>query len=529
MDELVGQSLGQYQITRRLGQGGMATVYLATQTSMGREVAVKVLPSHFANDDSFMQRFYREVEVIASLQHPHIVPVYDFGEHDGRPFLVMAYLAGGTLGDLIEQGPMDFEDIRRMVTQIASALDYAHSKDIIHRDFKPSNVLLDEQHNVYLSDFGLAKVREASVQLTGSGIIGTPSYMAPEQANAGEPTRSIDVYALGVTVFQMLTGQLPYEAPTAFGVLMAHVTKPIPNLLAVRPDLPAAAQTVIELSMAKASEMRYPSTGELATALVGILQSDGSEAPYIITGPREVTGGREALLFTNMVGQVIFVDHQFLKMTKRSAGDVRNVVGKPLHEIVGLDRETVDQLMQDLARAGHVDARPLRLQDTSGATLSVYCSGVATYDSDGSFVGADLTLRQASETPDYETISLQEVLATQEESVLKMYFSSQIQTLYNLLAQTGGKRLAGQLEKIVNETAQRNVWPVSMRLGQVKVDLKVTQADVYKALLSKATAFASGVLGPGLVKRKMQAVDKSMDAKALQLISEAGLNHILPD
>jgi len=523
MDEFTGQQLGQFKILRELGKGGMATVYLATQTSMGREVAVKVLPSHFTHDSGFMERFYREVDIIAALQHPHIVPVYDFGEHDGRPYLVMAYLSGGTLADLIERGPMDFEDVSHMVTQIASALDYAHSKGVIHRDFKPSNVLLDEQGNVYLSDFGLAKVSEASVHLTGSGIIGTPSYMAPEQADPGEPTRSIDVYALGVTVFQMLTGHLPYEASSALGVLMAHITKPIPNLLTERPDLPPVAQDIINLSMAKESETRYPSTGHLASELAALLKEGGTPTPFI------AISGQSALLFTNMLGQIIFVDHHFLKMTKRSSAEVRNIVGKPLNDILGIPSDAVKQLMLDIAEAGHVDEQPLSMQLVDGTRLPVFCSGVATYDTDGAFVGADLTLRCPASTANIDSDTLTEVLATKDETVLQMYFTSQIEMLYGLLIQIGGKRLGHHLETIINETAQRNVWPVSMQDGQIRIDLKITQADVFSALLSKAATFASKVLGPSMVKRKMQAVDKSMDGRARELVSEAGLSRLFKD
>lgn len=518
MDELVGQQLGQYQIVDQIGEGGMASVYLATQSSMGRDVAIKVLPRQLTHDGSFMERFYREVDIIAALQHPHIVPVYDFGEYDGRPYLVMAHLSGGTLADLIDLGPMNFEDVGRLVTQIASALDYAHSKGVIHRDFKPSNVLLDEQGNVYLSDFGLAKVSESSMQLTGSGIIGTPFYMAPEQANPGEPTRSIDIYALGVTVFQMLTGHLPYEAPTAFGVLMAHVTKPVPNLQVERPDLPAAAQEVIDLSMAKESDARYPSTGRLASELVRILKHVTSEMSPVATAQHS------ALLFTNVLGQVIFVDHYFLKMMKRRSSDVRAIVGKPLHEIIGLDSETVEQLIQEIGETGRVSERQLTLQDARGAPFAVFCGGVATYDNDGAFVGADITLRRAASTPDSRPDTIAIDLNTKDETMLQMYFTAQVEALHELLIRLGGQRLGSNLETIINETSQRNVWPVNMQSGRVHVELKITDVDVYNALLSKAAAFARSVSGPSMVRKKMQGIDKTMDVTTLELVKEKGLD-----
>jgi len=187
MTHLVGRTLGQYEIIGEIGHGGMADVYRAVQPSIGREVAIKVLPAHFLQDRTFLERFMREVKVIAQLQHPRILPVYDFGEQDGLPYIVMAYMPGGTLADRIREAPggLPLDAVAHYVTQIAEALDYAHRRNIIHRDFKPSNVLLDDEENAYLADFGIAKVTEATAQLTGSGIVGTPAYMAPVCAQRG--------------------------------------------------------------------------------------------------------------------------------------------------------------------------------------------------------------------------------------------------------------------------------------------------------------------------------------------------------
>ncbi|MBL8166334.1 MAG: serine/threonine protein kinase, partial [Anaerolineae bacterium] len=256
MTELIGHQLGQYVVTEQIGKGGMSTVYLATQASMRRSVAIKVLPRNLTHDDKFLERFYREVQIAASLQHPHILPVYDFGEYEGVPYIVMAYVNGGTLGDWIAQGAMDPSVVRRVTQEMADALDYAHRKGVIHRDFKPGNVLLDDEGNTYLTDFGLAKMSESSMQITGTGILGTPAYMAPEQAEPKELAPTADVYALGVTIFQMLTGHAPYEAPTPLGVLMAHVTQPIPKIHQLRPELPQSVQVVIERAMAKSPEGR---------------------------------------------------------------------------------------------------------------------------------------------------------------------------------------------------------------------------------------------------------------------------------
>ena len=265
--ELDGQTLGQYQIERQVGQGGMASVYLAKQGSIGRTVAIKVMPMYFMHDPNFLSRFEREVQVIAKLQHPRILPVYDYGQINGRPYIVMAYMPGGTLADLIEKGPMPLDQVTRLVDQIAEGLDFAHREGVIHRDFKPSNVLLDRAGNAHLADFGIAKISEQTVALTGSGIVGTPAYMAPEMASEGIVTPAVDIYALGVTLYQMLTGRYPYHGDTPLRVMMAHATEPVPDVRQVRADLPAGIAAIVQKAMAKDPAQRYPDSASMATAL----------------------------------------------------------------------------------------------------------------------------------------------------------------------------------------------------------------------------------------------------------------------
>jgi WD40 repeat protein len=273
MDELIGQSLGAYEIRRELGRGGMAVVYLAYQPQMEREVAIKVLPREFLHDPTFLERFRREARAIARLSHPHILSVYDSGEQDGLPFIVMAYVPGGSLAERT-RAAMPLNEVARIVRQIADALDYAHDQGIIHRDLKPANVLLDRQGNIYLTDFGIAKAMEATAQLTGSRIIGTPAYMAPETTRKGSLTRRVDVYALGVTLFEMLTGSLPYEGDTPVGTLLAHVTEPIPDVRKLQPGLPNVVQAIIEQAMAKDPDDRFPSAGVLAEALEAAVRGE---------------------------------------------------------------------------------------------------------------------------------------------------------------------------------------------------------------------------------------------------------------
>jgi serine/threonine protein kinase len=277
--DLTGKTLGQYEIGQQLGKGGMATVYLARQTSIGRTVALKIMPAYFMHDPSFLQRFEREVQVIARLQHPRILPVYDYGELEGRPYLVMAYMSGGTIADRIKEGQIPLDETVRIVEQIAEGLDHAHRKGVIHRDFKPSNVLLDENGNAHLADFGIAKVSESTVQLTGSGIVGTPAYMAPEMANQGLVTPAIDIYALGITTYEMLTGKFPYQGDTPLRVMMAHATAPIPDVRDLNPDCPLAVANVVRKAMAKDPDDRYATAGEMAAALRAAAEGRAEPAP----------------------------------------------------------------------------------------------------------------------------------------------------------------------------------------------------------------------------------------------------------
>ncbi|HXQ39113.1 MAG TPA: serine/threonine-protein kinase, partial [Anaerolineales bacterium] len=253
MPDLSGKILGQYQIIKPIGQGGMAKIYLAYQPSVKREVAIKVLSPAFQEKGSFLKQFSQEVEVIAHLQHPQIIPVYDFGEQDDEMYIVMAYIRGGSLADRIDKASKGLpdQDTIRLLELIAEGLDFAHSKEIVHRDLKSNNILIDENNHPYIADFGLAKLTEGKLELTNTMMTGTAAYMAPEIAQTGKSTKRADIYALGIILFEMLTGSLPFQGETPYKMLSAHVHQPIPDIRKFRPDLPKAIQAVIEQALAK--------------------------------------------------------------------------------------------------------------------------------------------------------------------------------------------------------------------------------------------------------------------------------------
>ncbi|MBI5348217.1 MAG: serine/threonine protein kinase [Chloroflexi bacterium] len=281
--------IGRYEVKSELGRGGMATVYHAYDPRFKRDVAIKVLPREFLHDPSFRARFEREAQTIAALEHAAIVPVYDFGEQCGVPYLVMRLMPGGSLADHLKQkGSLTLQEVSRIFNRLAPALDHAHAKGVIHRDLKPGNILFDQNNDPYLSDFGIAKLTQGSASFTGSAIVGTPSYMSPEQARSDAVVdgRS-DVYALGAILFELLTGQTPYKGDTPMGVVVKHITEPVPKILTVDPNLPADCETLIAKAMAKDAEARYQTAGEFASALETValnkpLPTQGGDTPVFL-------------------------------------------------------------------------------------------------------------------------------------------------------------------------------------------------------------------------------------------------------
>jgi serine/threonine protein kinase len=265
-------TVGRYKIIAELGRGGMSTVYSAHDPISNRDVAIKILPRELLHDPMFRARFEREAQTIAALEHPAILPVYDYGEAEGQPFFVMRLMTGGSLADRLSLGPLPLAEAARIISTLAGALDEAHRRGIIHRDLKPGNILFDQHHDPFLADFGIAKLSEAGATLTGNVIVGTPAYMSPEQGRGEKDLdgRS-DVYSLGVILFEMLTGRIPYQADTPMGQIIKHMSSPIPEVLTYQPGLPRDIQEVINRAMHKRKFGRYSSADEMAQALQAVL------------------------------------------------------------------------------------------------------------------------------------------------------------------------------------------------------------------------------------------------------------------
>ena len=265
------QQLGKYRLIEQIGQGGMASVFKGVDGDTGWDVAVKVMSPVMAQDSQFTKRFQREAEVVMRLKHPHIVPVVDYGQDAGYAYLVMPLLEVGSLADKLREGPLTPSEGGIFVEQLGGALQFAHEEGVIHRDVKPSNVLLDDKGNALLADFGLARIHDASVSLTGSALLGTPAYMSPEQARGEKVSAASDQYSLGVILFQLCTGELPFQAETPMAVMLKHINEPIPLARLRSPNVPEAIERVILKATAKVPSERFGLVGEMNAAFQAAL------------------------------------------------------------------------------------------------------------------------------------------------------------------------------------------------------------------------------------------------------------------
>lgn len=280
LNQLSGTTLGQYELVKLLGKGGMGVVYQSVQTGLDREVAIKVLTPDFAVDPDYLERFTQEAKIAAALEHPNIVAIFDYGAQEDITYVVMRMLTGGTLEDTLKKhGTLSLKSTVRVLAPIAKALDYAHSQGVYHRDVKPSNIMFDDQNRPYLVDFGLAKLASSARSLTGSGyILGTPDYMPPEQWRGEKAVPATDQYAIAVMVYQMLTGKMPFQAENTYGLMHKHLYE-LPDDPNTHEEivLSTAITNVLMRGMAKDPEDRYPSVTALIKGLVRAAKADTAQ------------------------------------------------------------------------------------------------------------------------------------------------------------------------------------------------------------------------------------------------------------
>jgi len=288
----IGETVGPYNIVQQLGQGGMATVYRAYHANLDRYVAIKVLHAALQSDPNFSVRFQREAQIIAKLEHPYIVPVYDYNQANNEPYLVMKFIEGETLRSRMSRQALTVGETAKLIAAIGSALTYAHERDVLHRDIKPSNILLDTQGVPYLADFGLARIASAGEStLSRDMMLGTPQYISPEQAQGNVPlTGATDIYSLGVVLYELVTGDVPFNSATPYAIIHDQIYKPLPLPSSVNKNVPMSVEQVLLKALAKNPAERYATANQLAEAFQqAVGEAKLTESKVVATPPRADT------------------------------------------------------------------------------------------------------------------------------------------------------------------------------------------------------------------------------------------------
>ncbi len=302
MTFIIGENVGPYQIVEHLGSGGMATVFKAYHAALDRYVAIKVLHPALKQDPNFLSRFQREARIVAKLEHPNIVPVFDFSEAGGQPYLVMRFIEGETLKARLTRGHLPLDEIVGIVKLVGEALSYAHGQGVLHRDVKPSNVLLTPDGDVFLADFGLARIAQAGEStLSQDSLLGTPQYISPEQAQGlSDLDVRTDVYSLGVVLYELLVGRVPYQADTPYAVIHDHIFTPLPLPRSLNPALPEPFERVLLKALSKERDDRYATIADLMRAFDQTVQQVKSAASTQIAAPAPVSSQATSAAATPM-------------------------------------------------------------------------------------------------------------------------------------------------------------------------------------------------------------------------------------
>lgn len=269
------EQIGPYIIVSQLGQGGMATVYKAHHPQLDRTVAIKVMHANYLDDNNFIERFKREAQIVARLEHPHIIPIYDFNEQNGIPYLVMKLIEGKSLKEQLFKKVPSLDDILHIMTAIADAISYAHKRDILHRDIKPSNIVIDSDNVPYLADFGLARIIQAGEStMSADVLLGTPNYMSPEQAKGSKQIdHRTDIYSFGIVLYELVVGRVPFSADTPLAVIHDHIYKPLPLPSLVNPEIKPELEAVLVKALAKNPRDRYQSANEMIEDFKQVIHS----------------------------------------------------------------------------------------------------------------------------------------------------------------------------------------------------------------------------------------------------------------